>query len=137
MAREARITGRIVDGLLDVTLDAIVAAMQGWPDGLVTVDVKPARRPRTLPQNKAWWALVVAPLAEHLGYDHHEQDALHYALVTKCYGEHWDDRVKANVPNVQSSKLTTAQFAELTDWAVRFAAQEWGIVLTLPSEREP
>jgi len=135
MAREARIIGRIVDGQIDVTLDAIRSAVQGWPDGLVSLDVRPARKPRTLPQNAAWWSLVVAPLADHLGYDKHEHDMLHYALVAKCYGETWDERIKANVPNVQSSKLTTAQFSELTDWAVRYAAQEWGVVLTLPSER--
>ena len=93
------------------------------------------RKRRTLrsdAQNRAWWGITVPAIAEFLGYDKHEHEDVHYWLVAKCFGTHAVQGVE--VPNKRSSRLTTAEFAELQDWAVRFSATEWGLVVPLPNE---
>lgn len=105
-------------------------------DGQV-LDVTIQRRtaPRSLSQNAYWWAVPVPLLAEHLGYDQHEHQALHYALLALCFGEVFDERLKRNMPRVRSSRgLTTEQFGVLIDWTIRWAATEWGVVIPEPQE---
>jgi hypothetical protein len=128
MARELVIYGEIKEG----KLIAKRPDLRGWKDGPVTLTIKPKRKTRTPPQNRAWWSLVIPLIAEHLGYDHHEHDMLHYALVEKCFGSEWDARIKADVPRVRSSQLDTVEFAELYSWAQRYAATEWGLNIPDP-----
>jgi len=128
MAHELVIYGEIKDG----QLKAKRPDLRGWKDGPVTLTIKPKRKTRTDPQNRAWWSVVIPMIAEELGYDHHEHEMLHYALVEKCFGSEWDDRVKANVPKKRSSQLTTVEFSELYAWAQRVGAIEWGIVIPDP-----
>ena len=92
---------------------------------------------RSLDQNAWIWGVAYPVLAEALGYDLHEHEDLHYALVAKCFGEHFDKRVGAMVPNRRSSKLSTKEFSEYMEWLVRFGAMECGgIVVPLPGESE-
>jgi hypothetical protein len=102
----------------------------------VDVVVKPHRHKRSDAQNRFWWGVAVPLIAHELGYDKHEHEALHYALVNLCFGTTSDPRLKQDVPNARSSQLTTAQFSELMEWAVRWAATEYGIVVPLPHEAE-
>jgi hypothetical protein len=74
-------------------------------------------------------------IAEHLGYERNEHDQVHYALVSKCFGVEHDPRL-GEVPHKRSSKLTVQEFSELMEWAVRVSAQEFGVLLPLPSEAE-
>ena len=92
---------------------------------------------RSLVQNAWIWGVAYPVIAESLGYDHHEHEDLHYALVAKCFGEHFDKRIGAMVPNKRSSKMTTTEFSEYMEWLVRFAATELGgIMVPLPGESE-
>lgn len=100
----------------------------------VDVIVKVHRNQRSLDQNAWHWGIAVPIIADALGYDKDEHDELHYALVAKCFGTHADARLGADVPNVRSSKLTTAQFSEFMEWEVRWAAKEHGIIVPLPNE---
>jgi hypothetical protein len=100
----------------------------------VDVIVRKHIKRRSDSQNRSWWGLIVPAIAEHLGYDRHEYEMVHYALVAKCFGV--TEREGIEVPNARSSALTTAQFTELMDWAVRYAATEWGLVVPLPNEPE-
>lgn len=102
----------------------------------VDVTVKRHRRRRSDDQNKWWWGVAVPLIAHELGYDKHEHEDVHYALVAKCFGVKFDPRLNQEIPNVRSSQLTTVQFSELMEWAVRWAAQEYGIVVPLPRESE-
>jgi hypothetical protein len=110
---------------------------QGWLRSLegVSVDVvvKPHVEKRSDQQNRWWWGVAVPLIAYELGYDKHELEAVHYALVSKCFGVK-PDRLLGEVPNVRSSHLTTVQFSELMEWAVRWAALEMGITVPLPNE---
>lgn len=102
----------------------------------VDVTVKVHRNQRSLDQNAWHWGVAIPVIANAIGYDKHEHDDLHYALVAKCFGTHFDEKLKQDVPNVRSSSLTTAQFSELMEWEVRWAATEYGIVVPLPNESE-
>ncbi len=102
----------------------------------VEVVVRLRRQKRSLDQNAWWWGVCLPVIADALGYDRHEHGALHYALVETCFGSTFDARIGRDVPNARSSELTTAQFSELMEWAVRWAATEHGIVVPLPNESE-
>jgi hypothetical protein len=101
----------------------------------VTVEIKPWKSQRSLDQNAWIWGVAYPVIAEAIGYERHEHDELHYALVAKCFGEHFDKRIGAMVPNKRSSKLSTKEFSEYMTWLVRFAAKDLGgIYVPLPDE---
>lgn len=102
----------------------------------VDVVVKVHRETRSDKQNRWWWGIAVPLIAHELGYDKHEHETVHYALVAKCFGTTWDAVMKQEIPNVRSSALTTVQFSELMEWAVRWAATEHGMNVPLPHESE-
>lgn len=102
----------------------------------VDVVVKIHREKRSDRQNRWWWGIAVPLIAHELGYDKHEHETVHYALVAKCFGTKWDAVMKQEIPNVRSSALTTVQFSELMEWAVRWAATEHGMNVPLPNESE-
>lgn len=102
----------------------------------VEIVIKVHRDRRSTKQNAWWWGIAVPLIAHELGYDRHEHDRLHYALVSLCFGTTVDAVTKQEIPNVRSSQLMTVQFADLMEWAVRWAAQEHGIVIPLPNESE-
>lgn len=100
----------------------------------VDIIVKIHRDRRSDKQNRWWWGIAVPLIAHELGYDKHEHETVHYALVNLCFGTTPDPVMKQDIPNVRSSQLTTVQFSELMEWAVRWAAQEHGIEIPLPGE---
>lgn len=92
------------------------------------------RHKRSNDQNDWWRGVFIPAVADHLGWDRHEHDALHYELVKLWAGTRRDDATGIEVPNKRSSKLTTEEFSDLMEWGVRFAAQKWEIVIQLPNE---
>jgi hypothetical protein len=99
--------------------------------------IRERKSQRSLDQNAWIWGVAYPVIAEALGYDSHEIEELHYGLVAKWGGEHFDKRLGAMVPNKRSSKLTTKEFSDYMEWLVRFAAVELGgIVVPLPGESE-
>ena len=111
--------------------------VRGLTGAQVEVVVRKRKSQRSLDQNAWAWGVAYPIIAGELGYDQHEHEDLHYALVAKCFGEHFDKRIGAMVPNKRSSKLTTAEFSSYMEWLVRFAATELGgIVVPLPGESE-
>jgi hypothetical protein len=102
---------------------------------VVEVIVRPKQSQRSSEQNRyLWYANTI--IAEHLGYDKHEKDLVHYALLQKCYGVRHDETLDVDVPARTSSQLTTKEFSEYMDWLVRYAAMELDIVLPLPGEAD-
>lgn len=100
----------------------------------VDVTVRIHRNRRSSQQNRWHFGIAIPLIAQELGYDRHEHEALHYALVAKCFGTTFDKRLNQDVPNVRSSHLSTSEFSELMEWEVRWAATEYGIVVPLPNE---
>lgn len=98
------------------------------------VEIRPAKSIRSLDQNAWIWGVAYPLIADAIGYDRHEHEDLHYGLVAKWGGEHFDKRLGAMVPNKRSSKLTTREFSDYMDWLVRFAAETLGVLVPLPDE---
>lgn len=102
----------------------------------VEVVVRRERSRRSLAQNAWVWGVAYPLLAETLGYDRDEHETLHYALVEKWGGKRFDERLRVDVPNKRSSKLSTVEFSDYMEWLVRFAAREFNCVIPLPDEAE-
>ena len=115
------------------------ALLQRWVrslDGsIVDVRIERHKNRRSLDQNAWIWGVAYPAIADAIGYERDEIEDLHYALVTKWGGEHFDKRMGAMVPNKRSSKLTTREFSDYMEWLVRFGAQECGgLYIALPDE---
>jgi hypothetical protein len=101
----------------------------------VDVVVRKHENRRSDQQSRWWWGIAVPLIAHELGYDKHEHEAVHYALVAKCFGTTYDPKMRQEVPNVRSSsRLTVKQFSELMAWVTRWAMTEHGISVPLPGE---
>lgn len=88
---------------------------------------------RTREQNQFWWGVVIPTIAESVGYDAHEHDALHYALLQKCFGAACKGGIEVS-KQPSSANLSVEQFTHLIDWTIRFAATDLGCVVPLPGE---
>ncbi len=97
----------------------------------VTIKVSKYKPQRSLDQNAYWWAVPVALLSEHTGY---EPEQMHYVLLGEWRG-YEDGPRGGKVPRCcSSSKLTTAEFAELIEWVQRWAATELDVQIPAPNE---
>ena len=124
------------DGIFTArTKSEIAATIKALAGRAVDVIVQPHQRSRSLDQNAWIWGVAYPILAKHLGYDRDEIEDLHYGLVAKWGGEHFDKRLGAMVPNKRSSKLTTREFSDYMEWLVRFSAKECGCIVPLPDEQ--
>lgn len=104
-------------------------------DGVeLVVEIREKKDKRSLKANRAYWGLLVTPLAEHLGYDRDEIDDLHEGLLMLYSGTHIDKVSQKEVPNKRSRKMTTSEFHDFMEWTVRYAAKEHGIELELPDD---
>ena len=100
----------------------------------VEVVVRKRRSKRSLEQNAFWWAVPVAIMAEFMGDD---PEPTHYALLGECFGYHWNERLKREVPNkASSSRLTAEEFSQLIEWCPRWALEQFGVVIPLPNEAD-
>lgn len=130
--------GRVLPGgllVLDRPKD-YARYVRSFAGAFIEVTLRKQRSKRSLDQNAWHWGVALPIIAQELGYDRHEHDVLHYALVAKCFGVHHDAKLQQDIPNVRSSKLSTAEFSQLMEWEVRWAATEYGIVVPLPNESE-
>ena len=115
-------------------LDRLLLTLKGQD---VDVAVQKHKRTRSLKQNAFHWSVAVPMIAAEVGYEPHDtagREMVHYALVAKCFGTTWNEALKMDVPNVRSSHLSTAQFSELMEWEVRYAATEYGLYIPMPDE---
>lgn len=127
--------GTVAGGKLTLNTDREFRRyIKSLPDQPIQLVVQRKKSQRSLGQNAYLWSVAYPVLAEALGYDAHEVDDLHYALVAKWSGEHFDRRLGAMVPNKRSSTLTTAEMSEYIEWLVRFGATTCGVVVPLPGE---
>lgn len=119
--------------------EEVARLVAGIPDGTrlewVLREVKDTRSARQL----RWlFGTAYEMFVEHYGYDLDERREaklqLHYALLKRCFGSRWDDKIGAEVPNVPASRqLDTKRCSDYMEWLVRYAARE-GFVIELPDE---
>lgn len=95
----------------------------------VSVIIKRWRDPRSSPQNRYYWGLVVPLLADHCGYDREE---MHDALKWRFLRIHDE----GDLPTVQSTAaLNTEEFTDYIEH-VRALAAAMGVIIPDPGEAE-
>jgi hypothetical protein len=124
-------TGRLAFDKPAVVLKHI-ARLAGKP---VQFSIRLLRSKRSLQQNRWLFGVAYQILAEEWGYERDEIEMMHYGLVAKYAGTHFDERLGVEVPNARSSKWNTREFGDYMEWLVRYAAQsEPPIYVPLPNE---
>ena len=134
--------GAVTKGRLTLDAEAEFRRyIKALPDQPIQLVLSRKKSQRSLEQNSWIWGIAYPIIAGGVGYDDHEThdpqtlDAIHYALIAKWGGEHYEKRLGIMVPNKRSSTLTTKEFSDYMEWLVRYAAQELGgILVPLPGE---
>ncbi len=101
--------------------------LSGLEGKRIELSIQLERNSRTLSQNAYYWGVVVEILAEHFGY---ETDEMHEALKFKFLKKHGDILVTVG----STAKLSTKEFGEYLDKVIRWAAEEYQVVI--PSSDE-
>ncbi len=111
---------------------------KGYAGQLVELTLKARKSKRSIDQNRLLWRCIEI-LAEHLGYDAHEHERLHYDLLAIRFGTvAVPPLIKGAPPRIvpaqTSSPLKTDEFSDYVEWLVRYAAVEFGCVVELPGD---
>ena len=98
--------------------------LQSLAGQFVECIVRKRRSRRSSQANAFYWAAVVTPLAEHLGY---ERDEMHEVMAMRFL--RIEDCPATGVPRrKRTPKTDTAEFADYVDRCIRLAA-ELGVVV--------
>jgi predicted PhzF superfamily epimerase YddE/YHI9 len=97
----------------------------------VEVTLKKLRTQRSLKQNRAYFGIIVAAIADHCGYS---KDEAHEALAFKFLRTGEPD---ALLPTRRSTaSLTVQEFAAYQEQVKQFAAEELGLFIPDPGQVE-
>lgn len=120
--------------------DRAISTLGDGEEVIVTV-AKP-KNARSLAANRALWGPVYSQvmdgIAESVGYDKHDKagkEQLHEGLLMLFGGTVIDPITKKEVAKERSSQMNVQRFSEFLEWICRWAADEYGVVVTLPGER--
>lgn len=115
---------------------ALLAALAPGPWEIV---VRRPQTKRSVDQNALMWKQE-AVLAESLGWDKHEKDALHDAILRVAYGEKEIvdpfTGVARTVPARRTREMSTREMSEHIDWFVRWCITEHECRVPLPEDEE-
>lgn len=119
--------------------DRIVSSL---PDGQECVlTLTPKKDKRSNQQNRMIWGTFYDQLLAGLAadqYDAHERaqakELIHEGLTALYQGYVTDEVTGVQVRKFRSSKSTKAEFTAFVEWAAKYAAENFGIVVTLPGE---
>lgn len=109
---------------------AFLSYVKGFAGQVVEVVVRRPRKHRSDRQNRYYWGVLIAILAEHCGYTSEE---LHEALKWKFL------RVEADgpLPTVRSTtSLSTVEFEEYLEKVRIWASTDLDVYIPLPNEVE-
>lgn len=100
----------------------------------IKMTVEKVRKTRSDQQNKYYWGVVVALIADELGYNPWERQDVHNALKEAVRGKMGDERLK--VP-ISTSTMNTGEFTEYIDDCRRWASMQLGIDIPDPTNIQP
>jgi len=116
-------------------------ATLGDGEEVVVKIAKPVDK-RSLQANRALWGPIydqlIDGLADAVSYDRHDRDGkekLHEGLCIKYGGTVRDPITGLDVRKFRTSQASRQEFSDYMEWVARFAAEEYGVVITLPGER--
>jgi len=128
---------------LDVRWDLVNAYVAKWKPGTyLLLEVTRKQKKKSDPMRKYYFAAVLPPFMEKLGYEKDEEMLFHHQLKLTYFKEdptheiYQDDRgMWRNVPSVfgNDSELDVSIKKEFVDWVVRKAAH-YGIYIEDPEE---
>lgn len=108
---------------------------------VVTVTVAKPVDKRSLAQNRALWGPIYDQLMLGLSREHgidagdeHSKELMHEGLLQKFSGTVVDPVTGCTVAKERSSTMSTTRFGEFMEFIARYAAEEHGVVVTLPGE---
>ncbi|MCR4375642.1 MAG: hypothetical protein NUW22_12415 [Acidobacteria bacterium] len=120
--------------------DRAISTLGDGEQVIVTV-AKPVDK-RSLQANRALWGPIydqlIDGIAESAGYDKHDalgKEQMHEGLLMLFGGTVVDLVTKREVAKERSSRMSSARFSEFMEWIARYAADEHGVVVTLPGEQ--
>ncbi len=118
-----------------------VLSTVGDGEPLILTLSKPVDR-RSGQMNRALWGpiydQIIAGLCENEGIelgDRTAKELMHEGLLQRFSGTVIDPVTKCEVAKERSSTMTIKRFGEFMEWIASYAAQEHGIVVTLPGEQ--
>lgn len=120
--------------------DRVIASL---PEGQqFDLTLTPHKDKRTNTQNRAMWGQcydsLLVGLADAVGYDRHERvtakELLHEGLCAKYQGYVTCPLTGQQVRKFRTSKATKQEFTDYLDWVARYAATEFGVVVSLPGD---
>jgi hypothetical protein len=99
----------------------------------VDLSVRKHQSKRSLDQNRYWFWAMGFLAHETWGEDDADaRERMHYWLLIQRFGA--QDIGGYTVPKRTSRRLSTAEFSEMIEWMVMFAARDLGVVVPLPNE---
>lgn len=134
MAVKPAFLGKVIGGKLKLNKpEAMVNYIKKFEGKEVRLRIELKSKDRTLPQNNYYWGVVIAILADHLGYQKHE---LHELMRIMFLSYDFVDK-KRNI-NVQMARsttsLSTAEFEEYVEKVRTWALTEHEVKIPLPNE---
>ncbi len=120
--------------------DRAISTLGDGEEVIVTV-AKPIDK-RSLAANRALWGPIYDQIIDGickqegiaLG-DKNAKELMHEGLLQQFAGTVIDPVTKREVAKERSSSMSTARFSEFMEWIAVYAAEQHGIVITLPGER--
>lgn len=131
MSHKKSFDGRVSNSklILKYGENALRESLPAYEGKEIVLTIEPKRKRRSDNQNRYYWAVIVKMLGDYFGY---EGDEMHEALKMKFLvisgGEGRPDTIKG------TSKLTTIEFNEYIDKVIRWASQEFGVVIPDPNQ---
>ncbi len=126
-----------VDGKLQINWDRIAVYLSNFKEG-TAFDVEIIRRQKTrsTPMRSYYFAAVLPPFMDHLGYEKDEEDLVHRQLKITYFRVKPDKRGiyrNKDIPSVfgDESTLPISEKKAFLDWVIRKAA-EAGVYIADP-----
>jgi len=122
---------------LNLNWDLINIYLSRWqPDTWFDIEIVRHQHKKSNPLRKYYFAVVLPPFMEKLGYERHEDEIFHNQLKITYFRIKPDKKgIYRKVPSVfgNKSKLPVSVKKEFVDWVIRTAAKE-GVYIPDPGE---
>jgi len=119
--------------------DRAISTLGDGEEVVVTVAKKQDKR--SLQQNKSLWGPMydelISGIAQQHGIDLGDKaskELIHEGLLQRFSGVVLEPVTKREVAKERSSSMTVTRFGEFMEFVARFAAEEYGVLVTLPGE---
>ena len=127
-----------IKGKIDINWRHLELYTSKWKDGArFTIEIIREQRRRSDPMRKYYFAAVVKPFMEHLGYEPEELELFHRQLKIVYFQIRRDKKgIYRNVPHVfaDESKIPVPEKKKFVEWVIRKAAEE-GVYINDPGEK--